>query len=66
MKLINREQVRQKLGGDAAPSMRTIERMVARGEFVQPIQVSPGRVMFDEEEVDAWLESRRRQGGPRQ
>lgn len=65
MQLITKQQVRMKLGGDAAPSIRTIERMIARGEFVQPIQVAPRRVMFEEAEVDAWLESRRRQGGAR-
>lgn len=62
MQLINYEKVCAKLGGR---SRRTIERMVARGEFVQPIQVSPGRVMFREDEIDAWLESRRRQEAAR-
>ena len=63
MQLITYEDVRAKLGGDKGPSERTIRRMVDRGEFVQPIQVSRGRVMFDAAEVDAWLASRRRQGG---
>ena len=63
--MINYDEVQRKLGGEAGPSRRTIERMVASGQFVQPIQVAPRRVMFDEAQVDAWLESRRRPGGVR-
>lgn len=59
MKLISYEEVQRKLGGDDGPSRRTIERMVERGEFVAPVQVSPRRVMFAEAEVDAWIETRK-------
>ncbi len=63
MKLINYEEVQRKLGGNEGPSRRTIERMVERGQFVAPVQVSPRRVMFAEAEVDTWIESRKRKGG---
>lgn len=62
MKLISYEAVQQKLGGDDGPSRRTIERMVDRGEFVQPVQVAPRRLMFVEDEVDAWIRQRQRKG----
>ena len=60
MKLISYDEVQRKLGGDDGPSRRTIERMVERGEFVAPVQVSPRRVMFAEAEVDAWIENRKK------
>lgn len=62
MKLISYEAVQQKLGGDDGPSRRTIERMVDRGEFVQPVQVAPRRLMFIEDEVDHWIRQRQRKG----
>ncbi len=61
--MISYEGVRLKMGGDEAPCRRTIERMVERGEFVQPVQVAPRRVMFVEAEVDAWVEQRKRKAG---
>lgn len=65
MKLINYEATRRKLDATKPPSRRTVERMVKCGEFVQPVQITPRRVMFDEAEVDAWLEARKRKGGER-
>lgn len=35
MKIISFEELREKLGGDKAPHRATIDRMIARGEFVQ-------------------------------
>ena len=34
-------------------------RMVARGELPQPLQLSPGRVAFDADEIETWLAQRR-------
>ena len=62
MKLISYETVQQKLGGEDGPCRRTIEKMVDRGEFVQPVQVAPRRLMFIEDEVDAWILQRQRKG----
>lgn len=55
-KLISIAEVAQRLGIHKA----SIHRMLGRGEFVAPIQVSPRRVAFDEGEVDAWVASRPR------
>ena len=41
-------------------SKNTLRRMIARGEFIAAVQVSPKRVAFVEAEVDAWLASRPR------
>ena len=60
MKLISYESVLRKLGGGEGPCQRTVERMVERGEFVQPVQVAPRRLMFIEDEVDAWVMARQR------
>ena len=65
MKLIDYDATRRKLDPEHPPSRRTLERMVDRGEFVQPVQITPRRVMFDEAEVDAWLENRKRKGRAR-
>lgn len=62
MILISYEAVQRKLGGEEGPSRRTIERMVDRGEFVQPVQIAPRRLMFVESEVDAWILQRQRKG----
>jgi len=62
MKLISFDGVKLKLGGEDGPCRRTIEKMIDRGEFVQPVQVSPGRVMFIEDDVDAWIMKRQRKG----
>jgi prophage regulatory protein len=39
-------------------SRTTIWRMVRRGEFPAPIQISPGRVAWSEAAVDAWIASK--------
>lgn len=41
-------------------SAMSIRRMVDRGEFVKPIQISPRRIGFDADEVAAWLANRPR------
>lgn len=58
MNVIGYPELRKKLGGNAAPCRRTIERMVSRGEFVAPVRIAPGRVGFIESEVDQWISSR--------
>lgn len=44
----------------ACLSRSTIRRMISRGEFPEPMQLSPGRVGWRREEVLEWLESRQR------
>ena len=39
-------------------SRATRWRMVRRGEFPAPVQISPGRVAWKEADVRAWLEAR--------
>lgn len=39
----------------------TLWRMVQRGEFPSPVQLSPGRVGYPAAEVDAWIAARMRQ-----
>lgn len=41
-------------------SQSTLRRMIARGEFIAAVQVSPNRVAFVESEVDDWLARRPR------
>ena len=42
------------------PVSRTTRwRMVKRGEFPAPLQISPGRVAWKESDVRAWLETRK-------
>jgi predicted DNA-binding transcriptional regulator AlpA len=62
MNLISFEGVQRKLGGEDGPCRRTIEKMIERGEFVQPVQVAPRRVMFIEQEIDEWIKARQRKG----
>ncbi|HEX7650724.1 MAG TPA: AlpA family phage regulatory protein, partial [Noviherbaspirillum sp.] len=50
------DEVAQRLG----LATMSIRRMIDRGEFISPIQVSPRRAAFNEAEVDAWLASRPR------
>lgn len=55
-KLIAYSEVATRLGlGE-----NTVRRMVDRGEFVQPLILSPCRVAFREDEVDQWLANRPR------
>lgn len=60
-KMLSFAGIRSKLGGDQAPCRRTLERMIERGEFVQPVRVTPRRVLFVEADVDAWIELRKLQ-----
>jgi predicted DNA-binding transcriptional regulator AlpA len=62
MNLISFEGVQRKLGGEDGPCRRTIEKMIERGEIVQPVQVAPRRLMFIEQEVDEWIKARQRKG----
>ena len=41
-------------------SISTLDRLVARNEFPQPVQLSPGRVAWRRSEVDGWLSKRPR------
>jgi len=36
-------------------SRTTLWRLVRRGEFPKPVQVSPGRVAWSEASVNAWI-----------
>jgi excisionase family DNA binding protein len=56
MKLLSINEVAGRLGVGAM----SVRRMIDRGEFIPPIQVSPRRVAFDENEVAAWVASRPR------
>jgi prophage regulatory protein len=53
-KLLSFPSVAAKLG----VGENTVRRMLERGEFVQPLVVSPRRVAFRESEVDAWIAAR--------
>jgi prophage regulatory protein len=53
--LISFRELSKRLGG---LSRTTIWRMHRRGDFPQPVPVSPGRVLWDEAAVEAWIESR--------
>lgn len=44
-------------------SPTTLWRMIQRGEFPKPIQISPRRVGWIEEEGDTYIKSRPRAGG---
>lgn len=51
MQLLNMDQLRARL-----PISRTkINNMIARGEFIQPLQVA-GQLMFRADEFTEWLE----------
>lgn len=39
-------------------SRTTLWRMVRRGEFPKPVQVSPGRVAWPENAVNAWISAK--------
>ena len=56
MKLITYADVAERLGVSKA----TVERMVVRGSFIQPLHITPGTVRFDLDELDAWLARRPR------
>ena len=56
MGLISIKQVREK----TSLSRTTLWRLEAKGDFPSRIQVSLGRVAWSDEEVCAWIKSRRR------
>ena len=37
---------------------RTVQRMVATGDFPAPIPITPGRARWRRADIDAWLEQR--------
>jgi predicted DNA-binding transcriptional regulator AlpA len=47
----------RKLVGDVNEA--TIWRMRQRGEFPEPIRISPGRVAYLRKDIERWLEQRR-------
>ncbi len=51
MRAIRIKEVIQKV----SLSQSTIYAMIAKGSFPSPFELTPGRVAWDEEEVDAWL-----------
>ncbi len=51
MKLLSVEQLRSRV----PISRMKLNTMVTRGEFPQPLQVA-GQLMFQEEEVSAWID----------
>jgi predicted DNA-binding transcriptional regulator AlpA len=42
--------------------LRTVQRMVAAGTFVQPVMVNPRRPRWRAEDIQEWLEKKRRKG----
>ena len=52
--LLTREDVASLLG--IAP--RTVQRMVASGDFPRPIPITSGRARWRRSDIDAWLEQR--------
>lgn len=56
MQLLSIGEVASRLG----LSERSVRRMVCRKGFIEPIQVSPHRLRFSENEFTAWLARRPR------
>jgi prophage regulatory protein len=56
MKLLSREQVME----ITTLHFTTIYRLMAKGEFPRPHQITERRVAWSEAEVDAWIKSRPR------
>jgi hypothetical protein len=55
---------RNRLGPDKGLyySNRHLSRMEKNGEFPKSFLLSPGRMAYDEEEIDRWLKGRREAG----
>ncbi len=51
MRAIRIKEVIQKI----SLSQSTIYAMITKGEFPKPFELTPGRVAWIEEDVDAWL-----------
>lgn len=41
-------------------SVRSVRRLIARGEFIEPVRVTPRRIRFGEAELNTWAASRAR------
>lgn len=54
MKILSAKEVTNKIG----LSRTTIWRMERKGDFPQRIILSPGRVGWNSDEIDDWLETR--------
>ena len=55
IRILRKKEVSQILG----LSIATIDRMLARGEFVKPIKLSTQAIGFDETEITGWLQRRK-------
>ena len=55
-KLLKIAEVQERTTLDRA----TINRLLARGEFVSPVRLTPARIAFRECDVEAWIASRAR------
>lgn len=55
LEILSPRELRETLG-DLSPT--TVWRMRRRGEFPEPIRLSPGRVGYRRADVAAWLEQR--------
>ena len=60
MRLISRNDVLSK----TSISQPTLWRLESIGEFPKSIRVSKGRVAYNEDAVDAWIEARIRESSP--
>lgn len=52
--------------GHLRMSCSALDKMVVRGEFVQPYRITPGLLRFDLDKVDASLASQRKAPSERQ
>jgi excisionase family DNA binding protein len=41
-------------------SVRSVRRLIASGEFIEPVRVTPRRIRFCEDELSAWAARRAR------
>ena len=60
MRLISRVEVLNR----TSISQPTLWRLENRGKFPRSIRISKNRVAYNEEEVDAWIQSRIRESRP--
>lgn len=60
MRLISRAEVLNR----TSISQPTLWRMEDRGEFPRSVRITKNRVAYNEEEVDAWIESRIKESRP--
>ncbi len=57
MRVISRDGLKGKGVHYTADHLR---RMEAKGQFPKSFQMGPGRVVYDEAEIDEWLEQKKR------